>query len=93
VTYSGPAELTFADNESLLVDAEHVLTAVSDRGVGALRISAAAKPNVVELVAALEGGPFTLSYHGGMITCRLLNLAAQESATGDCEMVIVFEAA
>jgi hypothetical protein len=93
VTYTGPAELTFADNASLLVDANRVLIAVSDRGVGALRISPGIHPNVVELVSALQAGPFTLSYHGGMVTCRLLSFVTREPQDGEWEMVIVFEAA
>ena len=93
MTYTGPAELTFADNESILIDADRVLSAVSDRGVGALRISPGAHPNVVDLVGALQSGPFTLSYHGGMVTCRLLSFAAREPDNGKWEMVIVFEAA
>ena len=93
MTYSGPADLTFADNESLLVEADRVLIAVSPRGVGGLRISPGTKPNVVELVAALEAGPFTLSYHGGMINCRLLSFATRELPDADWEMIIVFEAA
>lgn len=93
MTYNGPAELTFCDNESLLVDANRVLIAVSDRGVGALRISPGAHPNVVELVAALQAGPFTLAYQGGLMTCRLLNFASREPLDGEWEMVIVFEAA
>ena len=61
MTYTGPAELTFSDNESLLVDSNRVLIAMSDRGVGALRISPRIHPNIVELVAALQAGPFTLA--------------------------------
>ena len=93
MTYSGPAELTFADNASLLVDANRVLIAVSNRGVGALRISPGLHPNVVELVGALQSGPFTLAYHGGMVNCRLLSFATREPHDGEWEMVIVFEAA
>ena len=91
--YKGPAELTFSDNESLLVDADRVLMAVSDRGVGALRISPRTHPNIGELVAALQAGPFTLAYHGGMMTCRLVSFATREPQDGEWELVIVLEAA
>ena len=73
VSFTGTAELTFADNEHLLVEADRVLVAMSDRGVGALSISHGGRPNVVDLLAAMEAGPFTLTYHGGMMSCRLLN--------------------
>jgi hypothetical protein len=78
-SFTGAAELTFADNEHLLVEADRVLVAMSDRGVGALSISHGGRPNVVDLVAAMEAGPFTLTYHGGMMSCQLLNFACRES--------------
>jgi hypothetical protein len=93
VTYTGPAELTFSDNESLLVDSNRVLIAMSDRGVGALRISPRIHPNIAELVAALQAGPFTLASHRGMMTCRLLSFMTREPPHGEWEMVIVFAAA
>ena len=93
VSFTGTAELTFADNEHLLVEADRVLVAMSDRGVGALSISHGGRPNVVDLVAAMEAGPFTLTYHGGMMSCRLLNFACQEPEGRDWELVVVFEAA
>ena len=41
----------------------------------------------------MEAGPFTLTYHGGMMSCRLLNFACQEPEGHDWELVVVFEAA
>ena len=93
VSFTGTAELTFADNEHLLVEADRVLVAMSDRGVGALSITHGGRPNVVDLVAAMEAGPFTLTYHGGMLSCRLLNFACQDPEGHDWELVVVFEAA
>jgi len=93
VSFAGTAELTFADNEHLLVEADRVLVAMSDRGVGALSITHGGRPNVVDLVAAMEAGPFTLTYHGGMLSCRLLNFACQDPEGHDWELVVVFEAA
>lgn len=93
VTYSGAAELTFADNEHLMVEAERVLIAMSDRNVGALRISPGEKPNLVEFVEAMEAGPFTLSFHGGIVSCRVLNFACRAPDADTWEMVVVFEAA
>ena len=61
--------------------------------VGALGITHGGRPNVVDLVAAMEAGPFTLTYHGGMMSCRLLNFACQEPEGRDWELVVVFEAA
>jgi len=93
VSFTGAAELTFADNEHLLVEADRVLVAMSDRGVGALSISHGGRPNVVDLVAAMEAGPFTLTYHGGMMSCQLLNFACREPEDHEWELVVVFEAA
>ena len=93
VSFTGAAELTFADNEHLLVEADRVLVAMSDRGVGALSISHGGRPNVVDLVAAMEAGPFTLTYHGGMMSCQLLNFACREPEGHEWELVVVFEAA
>ena len=93
MTYRGAAELTFADNEHLMVEADRVLIAMSDRNVGALRISPGDKPNLVDLVEAMEAGPFTLSYHGGILSCRVLNFACRGPDEDGWEMVVVFEAA
>ena len=93
MSFTGTAELTFADNEHLLVEAYRVLLAMSDRGVGELSISHGDRTNIVDLVAAMEAGPFTLTYHGGMMSCRLLNFACQEAEGRDWELVVVFEAA
>ena len=85
VSFTGTAELTFADNEHLLVEADRVLVAMS--------VTHGGRPNVVDLVAAMEAGPFTLTYHGGMLSCRLLNFACQDPEGHDWELVVVFEAA
>ena len=49
VSFTGTAELTFADNEHLLVEADRVLVAMSDRGV-----ARSASPTVADRTSSIS---------------------------------------
>jgi hypothetical protein len=89
VRYHGSAELTFPDS-TCLVAAARVLVTV-EAGFGGLRISPGHVPSMSEVVTALESGPFTLTFDGGMLSCQPLQWTLRTSEEGS-ELLMVFEA-